>query len=54
MNKNKKYSIKKNNKTQKIKNDSCNYLIYQPFEKEYKKTLRYGNTKTTKIISFIN
>lgn len=50
MHKSKKHQVSKKNVTKKLKQNDCNYLVYKSFEKEYKKHLRYGNTKTTKII----
>jgi putative endopeptidase len=45
-----KNSFRKNNVTKKKRNFSCNELIYRPFEKEFKKNLRYGNIETKKIV----
>ena len=51
MTKSKKTNFTKKNITKKIRHKvSCNDLIYKPFETEYKKHLRYGNTQTKKII----
>jgi len=50
MHKSKKQQVSKKNVTKKLKQNDCNYLVYKSFEKEYKKHLRYGDTKTTKII----
>jgi predicted metalloendopeptidase len=53
MNKSKKRGSLKKNITRKNSthscNDKCNQIIYQPFQTEYRKHLRYGATETRKI-----
>jgi len=48
--KSKKHNFIKKNVTKKIRQSSCNELIYVPFESEYEKHLRYGKSETRNII----
>ena len=49
MTKSKKIYMSSNNKTKKKKKHICNDLIYQPFESDYQKHLRFGDIETKKI-----
>jgi len=50
MTKSKKMQIRKQNTTKKIKNTTCNDLVYKSFEDNYKIQSRFGNFETKKII----